>query len=157
MDIPSNLRTQWISQARLLLDSYQSLLGRDLIARSGDPDDDAQRLWTAPFVALSHGTEADPILNFANRTTLQLWEMPLEKLIAMPSRLTAEPMAQSKRQKFLEQTAKQGFITGYDGVRISSTGRRFLIQNATIWNLTNSIGQAAGQAATFEKWTFISC
>ena len=156
MEIPQHLRAHWISQTQLVLDNYHALLGRDLIARSGDPDDDAQRLWTAPFVALSHGTEADPILNFANRTTLQLWEMPLEKLIAMPSRLTAEPMAQSKRQKFLEQTAKQGFITGYDGVRISSTGRRFLIQNATIWNLTNSNGQLAGQAATFEKWLFLT-
>ena len=156
MEIPQHLRAHWISQTQLVLDNYHALLGRDLIARSGDPDDDAQRLWTAPFVALSHGTEADPILNFANRTTLKLWEMPLEKLVAMPSRLTAEPMAQSKRQTFLEQTAKQRFITGYDGVRISSTGRRFLIQNATIWNLTNSNGQLAGQAATFEKWLFLT-
>ena len=156
MDIPTHLRTGWIAQTQLLLDSYQRLLGRDLIARSGDPDDEAQRLWTAPFVALSHGTEADPILNFANRATLELWDLSPEKLIAMPSRLTAEPMAQSKRQKFLEQTAKQGFITGYDGVRISATGRRFLIQNATIWNLTNSNGQPAGQAATFDTWSFLS-
>ncbi len=155
MELPENLRAQWIAQTQLLLDSFQTLLGRELIVRSGNAEDEFKRLWDAPFVALSHGTEADPILNFANRTTLMLWEMPLDKLITMPSRLTAEPMEQTRRQEFLEQTHRQGFMSGYEGIRISAASRRFLIQNATIWNLTSGDGQPAGQAATFDTWSFL--
>ena len=155
MDIPKTLRSQWISQTQLLLESYRRLFGVELLVRSGHAEDEAQRLWEAPFVALSHGTQADPILNYANRKTFELWETTPEKLIAMPSRLTAEPMEQEKRQRHLEQTRLHGFITGYEGVRISATGRRFLIQNATIWNLTNGNGQPAGQAAKFDTWSLL--
>jgi hypothetical protein len=38
------------------------------------------------------------------------------------------------------------------GVRVSRTGRRFLVSNATVWNLTDELGRAAGQAATFSTW-----
>ena len=156
MDIPAPLRAQWVSQTQVLLDSYHRLIGRELIERSGVREDELKRLFEAPFVALSHGTETDPILNYANRVTLQLWEMSAETLITTPSRLTAEPMERSQRQRLLAQTRAQGYLTDYEGVRISSTGRRFLIQNATIWNLTDGNGQACGQAATFDKWTFVS-
>ncbi len=155
MDVPADLRSQWISQTQLILTSYRRLLGRDLLTRGGDPEDEAERLFEAPFVALSHGTEADPVLNYANRVALALWQMTPETLVATPSRLTAEPMQRSQRQRFLEQTAQQGFMTGYEGVRISTTGKRFLIQDATIWNLTGDDGRPAGQAATFAKWSFL--
>ena len=155
MDVPSSLRSQWISQTQLILASYRRLLGRDLLTRGGDPEDEAERLFEAPFVALSHGTEADPVLNSANRVALALWEMTPDILVTTPSRLTAEPMQRSQRQRFLEQTAQQGFMTGYEGVRISTTGKRFLIQDATIWNLTGDDGRPSGQAATFAKWSFL--
>ena len=155
MDVPTSLRSQWISQTQLILTSYRRLLGRELLTRGGDPEDEAERLFEAPFVALSHGTEADPVLNYANRVALALWQMTPETLVTTPSRLTAEPMQRSQRQRFLEQTAQQGFMTGYEGVRISTTGKRFLIQDATIWNLTGDDGRPSGQAATFAKWSFL--
>ena len=155
MDVPANLRSQWISQTQLILASYRRLLGRDLLTRGGDPEDEAKRLFAAPFVALSHGTEADPLLNYANRAALELWQMAPETLVATPSRLTAEPMERDKRQRFLEQTAQHGFLTGYEGIRISAAGTRFVIHDATIWNLADDAGQLAGQAATFAKWSFL--
>src|SRR3990172_8531438 len=42
-----------------------------------------------------------------------------------------------------------GFIETYRGVRISRSGRRFLIEQATVWNILDANGRSAGQAATF--------
>lgn len=91
-------------------------------------------------------------MNYANTTVLALWETSLPALLAMPSRLTAEPLAQEAREKLLAQVALRGFITGYAGVRISATGRRFKIENVTIWNLTDADGRFSGQAACFDRW-----
>ena len=148
----AQLRASWIAHSQILLNSYRQLLGRELIARSGDAADEAARLFAAPFAVLSHGTQGDPILNYGNQTALDLWEMTFEQLVAMPSRLTAEPAIRGARERFLQETLQKGFITGYSGVRISATGRRFEIENATIWNLTDATGLAAGQAAVFASW-----
>lgn len=149
------LRSHWIDRTQVLLDSYRSVLGSDLIERSGDRQDEARRLFALPAVVLSHWTEADPILNYANRAALDLWEMTPEELIKMPSRLTAEPGARGAREKALEETRSQGFSTGYEGIRISATGRRFFIHEATIWNLVDGDGRPAGQAATFGRWSAV--
>lgn len=153
MTLPALHRDVWIAHTQILLDSYARLLGRELITRSGDMADEAARLCAAPFAVLSHGTQADPILNYANQTALELWEMTLEQLLALPSRLTAEAGIRESRERFLQESAQKGFVTGYRGVRISATGLRFVIANTTIWNLTGASGAALGQAATFDSWT----
>jgi hypothetical protein len=40
-------------------------------------------------------------------------------------------------------------------VRISTSGRRFVILNVTIWNVVDADGATAGQAATFADWRFL--
>ena len=64
-------------------------------------------------------------------------------------------MLREARQAFLARAARDGFVEGYEGVRISAKGRRFHISNATIWNVTDEAGKPAGQAATFARWTFL--
>lgn len=154
-DVAAPVRARFIARTAVLLDSYRRLLGHDLIARCGDAEDEAARLFAAPFVVLSHGTEADPLLDYANAVALDLWDMPLERLIGMPSRQTAEPANQEARARFMRQTKEAGFATGYEGVRIGASGRRFRIENATLWNLADASGRAIGQAATFDRWTFL--
>ena len=44
-------------------------------------------------------------------------------------------------------------MTGYTGVRISSTGRRFRIKEVTVWNVTDADARFLGQGATFAHWT----
>jgi hypothetical protein len=153
--LPDEFRDAWIVRARALLDSFHRATGRELLARSKDPADEADRLFAAPFVVVAHGPEADPILNYANRAGLALWEMPAADFIRTPSRLTAEPTLRAAREKLLEETARKGFVSGYEGVRIGATGRRFLIQDVTIWNVVDVAGFAAGQAATFARWRFL--
>jgi hypothetical protein len=116
---------------------------------------EAERLLDAPFVVVSHGIEDDPILNYGNRVALALWEMDAARLISTPSRLTAEPIAREARELLLARTARDGFVSGYEGVRVSASGRRFRISNVTIWHVTDAAGQNAGQAATFARWTFL--
>ena len=48
-----------------------------------------------------------------------------------------------------------GFIDDCSGVPISSTGQRFHIDQATVWNLLDDNGNKIGQAATFAQWTKI--
>jgi hypothetical protein len=107
-------------------------------------------------VVVSHGTQTDPILNYGNQIALDLWEMSWEQLTQTPSRLTAEPIAREERTKMLLQAARQGFINHYQGIRISRTGRRFEIDNAIVWNLTDTQNRPCGQAATFSDWSWLS-
>jgi len=115
----------------------------------------ARRLYEAPFVLVSHGTQLDPILNYGNAAAQLLWEMSWEELTRTPSRLTAETLERDERARLLAAVAAQGFIDDYAGVRISKTGRRFLIHRATVWNLITEEGESCGQAATFSVWEFL--
>jgi hypothetical protein len=140
---------------QVLLNSYRRWLGRDLLSGRGAPREDAQQLFEAPFVVVSHGTEADPILNYGNRAALDLWEMDLETLLRTPSRLTAEPVHRDERARLLERTTREGFVDDYSGIRITATGRRFRIARAVVWNLIDRSGTYAGQAATFNQWEWL--
>jgi len=143
------------SHSALLLDSHRRLLGRELLGRSGDAAEDAKRLFEAPFVVVSGGAEDDQILNYGNAAALRLWEMDWDTLVRTPSRNTAEPMHRAERAAFLARVREHGFVNDYSGIRISKNGRRFRIQQATVWNLVDPTGAFAGQAATFGSWKFL--
>lgn len=147
------LQNGWVEQTRLILDSYKSLLGHQLIDRQGDAATQAKTLFNAPFVVVSHGIQADPLLNYANAVALKLWKITIPTLLETPSRMTAEPMHREERSSLLARTTRDGYVDDYQGIRIATDGARFLIHKATVWNLTDTSGQAAGQAATFDHWT----
>jgi hypothetical protein len=150
----------WMNQAvvdwseRLLL-SYRHWIGRDLIERIGGPEFQARALFESPVVVVSHGMEEDPVLNYGNQTALTLWEMSWEELIRTPSRLTAEPVNRTEREWMLEQARTRGFIDTYRGVRVSGNGRRFVVENALVWNVLDSKARQIGQAATFSQWMWL--
>jgi hypothetical protein len=154
-ELRAGLWERWTRHSALLLRSYRNLTGRELIAPGGGGEAEAERLLAAPFVVVSHGIEPDPLLNYGNRVALALWEMSPAALMATPSRLTAEPMQREARERLLEQVALEGFASGYEGVRISATGRRFRISGTTVWNVIDEADRPAGQAATFARWTFL--
>ncbi len=144
-----------VAWTQILLNSYQRLMGRDLLLeRVFSHIDQAQALDQASFVVVSHGTQTDPILNYGNQLALNLWEMSWDEMIQTPSRLTAESVNREIRQQMLQQVAKTGFIDNYQGIRISKNGRRFRIDRAIVWNLADTDGHFCGQAATFAEWQF---
>ncbi len=150
--LPVEIRARWATHSQALLNSHRLLSGEELLERSHDPQDEAERLFLAPFVVVSHGVEADPILNYGNKLALELWELDVATLLATPSRLTAEPALRAAREHALAETQMRGFVTGYEGIRVSATGRRFRILDTTIWNVTGLSGEALGQAAKFARW-----
>jgi len=139
-----------------LLRTYHRWTGRHLIEPCGDAHAEARMLFEAPFAVVSGGAEGDQILNYGNKTAMELWEMDWDTLTRTPSRLTAEPMHRDERAEFLRRVRERGFIDDYSGIRISSKGRRFRIAQATVWNVTDADGKYAGQAATFSKWEFLN-
>lgn len=141
------------SRLRLLAESYERLSGRPLAPPSADL---ATWLWNHPAAIVAHGTQADPVFFFGNRTALGLFELDLEAFTRLPSRLSAESMLRDERERFLARVTAHNIIEDYRGVRVSSTGHRFRIERATVWNLLDEAGERHGQAALFEHWTPIS-
>lgn len=154
MSVPFNDPDLIIHVSRML-HSYMRWTGRELIPSGYSPQERAVVLFFQPFVVLSHGTQEDPVLNYGNRTALDLWEMTWEDFTRMPSRLTAEPVNREDRERLLEQVRRNGYIDTYSGVRISGSGRRFLIERGTVWNIVDEDNKYAGQAATFNRWTYL--
>ncbi|HSY20366.1 MAG TPA: MEKHLA domain-containing protein [Candidatus Acidoferrales bacterium] len=147
-----------IVHSQLLARSLKRWTGRELLPEfpaGGSPAEFADKLFHAPFVQVSHGVEADPVLNYGNATALKLWEMTWEELTRTPSRLTAEAPNREERARLLAAVTANGFIDDYSGIRISKTGRRFRIAQATVWNLVDEGGVYRGQAAMFSQWEFL--
>lgn len=136
----------------LLLRSLKAATGRDLIDPQAETLETARQVYEAPFFVASHGISGDPILTYGNRFAQELFEMSWEEFTSTPSRFTAEAPNREERAKLLAEVTANGFIGNYSGVRISSTGKRFRIKKATVWNLIHPDGSHAGQAATFSNW-----
>lgn len=152
---PSSANRFQAASAALIADNHRRLTGRDLVPPHADPAVFAQALYEAPFVVLAHDDAPDPVFFYANRTAQALFEMSWREITAIPSRLSAEPMAQGMRQQLLDRVTRDGYIADYEGVRISRSGRRFHISGATVWNLRDSQHRYVGQAAAFAAWTFL--
>jgi hypothetical protein len=138
-----------------LLTSLKHWTGRDLVPDRRPIEEQARQVFHAPFALVSHDTAADPVFNYANRTALDLFEMTWEEFTALPSRLSAEPPSQEERTQLLTTVRAHGFIDGYEGVRISKTGRRFRIEDVTVWNLFDDERRYYGQAAVYSRWMFL--
>ena len=153
---------QVLQHSQRLLESFHHWTGRSLLSNSADLSVSSlepleslvQNLFEAPFVVVSHGTEADPIFNYGNRQALTLWELDWQSFTQMPSRQSATPVEREAREKFLVEAKQEGYIQNYRGIRTSSTGRQFWIENVILWNVLDDQQQLCGQAAMFAKWQF---
>jgi len=143
----------YVKHAILLCESYQQFLDKPLV--TFDSDGPLKALFEASFALVSHGTEDDPIFNFGNQTALTLFELTWGEFTTLPSRKSAEPINREERQRLLDRVTSHGYIDDYSGIRISSSGKRFLIENASVWDLVDRLGGYHGQAAVFDKWAFL--
>lgn len=139
-----------------LCDSFYHWLGKPLVDPSLSGPSAAQFLYDAPFILVSHGTEDDPIFNYANRAAQHLFEFSWEEFTTLPSRFSAELPNREERDRLLAEVSQQGYIDNYAGVRITKTGRRFTIQKAVVWNVMDSAGHPYGQAAMFHQWQYLN-
>jgi MEKHLA domain. len=142
------------AHARLITESFQRLLGRALV-EVNEGESIRDKLYNTPIVVLSHGTEDDPVLNYGNTAAQSLWERDWDDFTSIPSRLTAEPMERAERDQFLKKVAEQGYDDNFNGIRVSSTGRRIAIERGIVWNLIDEHGVYRGQAAAFATYSYI--
>jgi hypothetical protein len=154
---PSAQNAYLETHVALLRHSFWHFTGRDLIRQSRTDRETAQALFYAPFAVVSHDTAEDPVFNYANRVALKLFEMSWKEFTTLPSRQSAEPQNRSERTILLKAVSAKGFIDNYSGIRISKTGKRFLISKVIVWNLMDEkTHHYRGQAAMFPRWTFLA-
>jgi MEKHLA domain len=142
------------AHSQRLVNSFHHWTGRMMIEAAAESI--AQQLFEANFVLVSHGPQADPIFNYGNQAALALWEFDWESFTQLPSRRSAEPVTQAERYQLLATAQSQGYISNYQGIRISRSGRRFWIEEALVWTVLDEQQQPCGQAATFSKWRFLA-
>lgn len=137
----------------LLNGSYTRLLGTPLVPEGVDGADGAEWLYQhAPFAVMAHDGGADPVFTYANRAAQRCFEYSWNEFLQLPSRFSAEAPERAERQRLLDAVSRQGFVTGYRGVRIAKSGRRFWIEDGTIWQLYDEEGKVRGQAARVPSW-----
>lgn len=144
--------------ANQIVDSYQQVVG-DRLVDGLDGATYAQvaaSLYELPAVVLSHNGESDPTFTYANLAGQRLFEYSWDEFLTLRSHQSAEPEHRSNRADMLERAARDGYIADYRGVRISASGKRFEIENAIIWNVSDQQGNSIGQAAVFDQWKFLT-
>jgi len=140
----------------LLAQSYCRLLGQSLVPEGMSGPAAAQWLYEdAPFGILAHTTDADPVFMYGNKTAQKCFDYTWQELIRLPSRLSAEAPNREERQEFLERVKRDGFARGYRGVRVTKTGKRFMIEDATLWQLYDQGHRFHGQAVIIPRWSEI--
>lgn len=142
----------FFTHTALLRISYRHWTGQELVARELDAAQAVRALYEAPFAVVSHDAGCDPVFTYGNRRALELFEMQWDEFTALPSRLSAEPATQEERNRLLARVSSEGYADDYAGMRISKTGRRFMIRAATLWNLIDGEGRYRGQAALIRHW-----
>ena len=155
---PPWLRANQQTLVAQLLQSHQRAFQTSLIASARQQPSlrlGCQELFACGFPVLAHDGSPDPKLTYANAAALHLWNAQWEELVGLPSRLTAPIAEQAERSIALSKAKREDAIEGYSGIRISCTGRRFMIQNARIWTLWDHQEHACGQAASFSNWWWI--
>ena len=139
-------------QVELICRNYHRWTGEHLVEPHLSSEEKREALDAVSFVVVSHTAAGDPVFNYGNRAALSLFEMDWDAFTLLHSHQSAEPVAREERAAMLEEVNRQGFIRDYRGVRISAGGRRFRIENGTVWNLLDEDGGFRGQAAMFRDW-----
>ena len=138
----------------MLVSSFELLTGKNIFPPEIEVNNVSRELFFAPFAVMSHGTETDPIFNYANQCALDLYEMTWKNFIKLPSKYSAEMDSQEERDRILQRVSEDGYVDDYAGVRITNKGRRFQITNAIVWNVFDE-GRYFGQAALIRDWAFL--
>lgn len=141
----------WMRRAGEILDSYSRHVGRELVERSGDAAEDARQLFDLPLAVLAHDAAPRPLLDWANLAAARAFDATPETLLGVPSADTAPADAVADRRALFEVLAAHGCVVGYSGVRVSLTGRRFVIDDVTVFEITDAAGRPAGHAAVIAK------
>ena len=137
----------------LLVGSYRRIVGAPpVFLESGQPQSAEWLYRDAAYCVMAHNTNPDPRFIYANKAAQACFEYDWAEFTSLPSRLSAEPADRAQRQNLLDAVARNGFATGYRGLRIAKSGRQFWIEDGIVWQLVDRDGALRGQAASFGGW-----
>jgi len=144
----------FIDHALLVNQSYHHWTGEYLISEK-DPEKVLEQLNSSNFAVVSHGLETPPVFNYGNLLALQVFEYSFEQFVQLPSRESAKPDHRDEREMMFQKLKTSGYDNNYSGVRVTSSGREFKMENAEIWTLIDPIGRVHGHAAKFSDWHYL--
>jgi PAS domain-containing protein len=136
----------------MLVSSYRRYVGAEpafLAGGEATPDWLYER---SSHCVLAHDIGSVPRFIYANRAAQRCFEYDWDEIVGLPSHLSAEPGDRDERQRLLDAVARDRFATGYSGLRIAKSGRRFWIEDGVLWQLVDGGGVVRGQAASFGRW-----
>lgn len=143
-----------VRHAALIASEHRRLVGHDLVP-PGDALAVADALYRLPAIVLAHDAGEDPRFTYGNDAAQRVMGYPWERLVGLPSRLSAPPEGRDVRQRLLDAGRGAGVATARDLLRVTSAGRRFVIEEVTLWNLHDAQGARVGQAATYARWRWL--
>ena len=106
---------QTIAYSRLLSDSYRRITGNHLVEAADDAAL-ARALYEAPFVLVSHDTQADPVFRYANLAAQELWGYDWDEFTCLPSRLSAEAPLREERERLLAEAKRQATMKAIENI-----------------------------------------
>ena len=101
------------------------------------------------FPIASHDTNG--FFNYLNKAALSLFKVTKDQVIGRSTTMTAPKSEQKQRNELLNQVNSHGFIDNYKGIRVTSDGELFQIEDATIWNVVDKNSHKMGQAVIIYK------
>ncbi|MDC1100660.1 MEKHLA domain-containing protein [Methylophilaceae bacterium] len=102
-----------------------------------------------PLPIASHDTNG--FFNYLNKAALSLFKVTKDQVIGRSTTMTAPKSEQKQRNELLNQVNSHGFIDNYNGIRVTSDGELFQIEDATIWNVVDKNSHKMGQAVIIYK------
>jgi hypothetical protein len=105
------------------------------------------------YVLITHGTEADPIYNFANRAACTAFWRSYDDVVQLPSArsVVLQSDDEAKRIELMKAVTNQGYVEGATGIRVRDDGRFIKLVDAVVWNVVDNDGTHIGQAAFFDR------
>lgn len=147
----------WLSpaaqrQAARLVRSYAHFTG-EILVPPGSEAEVAARLFEHPALVLSLAD--GPTYNYANRTAMTAFERDWHQITNMVGDESAEPHLRKERTERLREALLQGCVRNYAGVRISAHGKRFLLEDGTLFAVLDESGATCGVAAVIPRLRYL--
>lgn len=103
------------------------------------------------FGVLSHGTQPDPIFNYGNKASLELFGYKIEELCRTASRLSTVPELMNDRDTLIQDIETRGYGYIADAVRVKYDGELFVIDSILVWTVFDEADKRIGLAAVYNK------
>jgi hypothetical protein len=149
------MKADVIKHCKLIEKNYKFWTGKELFEAKLTESELSEKMYHAPFVVLSHGTQADPIYNYVNLKAQELWEFTWDEMIKLPSRRSAGTNETAERLELIREGQEKGITFTEKALRESRSGKKFYIKNVVLFNLLGEGGEYAGQCAIYNDWEFV--